>query len=226
MRPLTSGAIGEASRLLGRAFVDDPFIGHLLPDARRRRLAFPPFFRSVIHQQVGLGTAWVCEQEGRMVGVAAWFPPDPPLSGPLARLRAGSNTAMVRGIFPRASAQLLRTFAGLDAHHPSVPHWYLAFIGVEPQAQRSGLGRALLEPALTRADTTKTPCYLETPYPETHAFYKNNGFELTAELHPVAGAPPVWTMTRPAQSASPVEPDDQANLDQLRTYEAWRNTGG
>ena len=202
VRQLASGEIGDASHLLGRAFVDDPFIGHLLPDARRRQMAFPPFFRSVIHQQVELETVWVCEQEGRMVGVAAWFPPDPPPCGSLARLRAASNTAMVRGIFPRASAQLLRTFAGFDAHHPTGPHWYLAFIGVEPHAQGSGIGRALLEPALTQADSDQTPCYLETPYPETHAFYNRNGFELTTELHPIAGAPPVWTMTRPAQNTS------------------------
>jgi len=161
-----------------------------------------------------------------MMGVAAWFPPDPEPCGSLARLSAAVNTAMVRGIFPRASAQLLRAFAGFDVHHPAVPHWYLAFIGVEPQAQGTGIGRALLEPALTQADNDQTPCYLETPYPETHAFYNNNGFELTAELHPVAGAPPVWTMTRLAQSASPVEPDDQANLDRLRIYEARRDTGG
>ena len=67
MRQLASGAIGEASRLLGRASVDDPFIGHLLPHARRRRLAFPPFFRSVIDQQVGMGTVWVCSWVGAPV---------------------------------------------------------------------------------------------------------------------------------------------------------------
>lgn len=226
VRQLAPGEIGEASRLLGRAFVDDPFIGHLLADGRRRRLAFPPFFRSVIHQQVGLGTVWACEQNGRLAGVAAWFPPDPEPCGRFARLRAASNTAVVRGIFPLASAELLRAFSGFDAHHPTVPHWYLAFVGVEPRAQGTGIGSALLEPALTQADNGQKLCYLETPYPETHALYMKHGFELTTELRPVAGAPPVWTMTRPTQNASATATDEQATLNELRAYEAWRNTGG
>jgi len=109
---------------------------------------------------------------------------------------------------------------------PAVPHGYLASTGVEPRAQGAGIGRALLEPALTKDDKSQTLCYLGTPYPETHAFYAKSGFELTTELQPVAGAPSVWTMTRPAQNASPAEIDDQARLDELRVCEAWPNMGG
>ena len=222
MRALRASEIGRASHLLARAFVADPFLGYLLPGARRRQLAFLPFFRSAIRHQVELGTVWVCEQDGRMVGVSAWFPPDSAPPGTRTRLRTAANTALIRGLFPRASGRLLNTFAGFDAHHPTVPHWYLAFIGVDPDAQGCGIGRALLGPAIEEADRDGLPCYLETPYPETHLFYNRNGFELTAELHPVDGAPPVWTMTRPTQTV-PAQIEDP---DAVRVYEAWRDTGG
>jgi hypothetical protein len=49
---------------------------------------------------------------------------------------------------------------------------------------------------LERADREHRICYLETPFPDTRAFYRKLRFADTAELRPVAGAPPIWTMTR------------------------------
>jgi hypothetical protein len=49
---------------------------------------------------------------------------------------------------------------------------------------------------LEQADREGCLCYLETPFPDTRTFYRKLGFADTTELHPVAGAPPIWTMTR------------------------------
>ena len=76
---------------------------------------------------------------------------------------------------------------------------------VEPGAQGRGVGHLLLEPALASADSEGTSCYLETPFEQTHPFYKKHGFEITRELHPISAAPPVWTMTRPPQNAHRTE---------------------
>jgi ribosomal protein S18 acetylase RimI-like enzyme len=45
-------------------------------------------------------------------------------------------------------------------HHRDVPpaHWYLMVIGVAPEACGRGLGRALIEPIMNRADATGLPC--------------------------------------------------------------------
>jgi ribosomal protein S18 acetylase RimI-like enzyme len=52
-------------------------------------------------------------------------------------------------------------------HHRDVPHahWYLMVMGVAPEACGQGLGRALLEPIMNRADAAGLPCYLETAQP-------------------------------------------------------------
>jgi GNAT superfamily N-acetyltransferase len=105
-------------------------------------------------------------------------------------------------LFPRASPRLLAGFAALAQRHPPLTHWYLAFVGVEPRWQRHGFGRALLAPALSKADAAGIPCYLETPFPDTRAFYVRLGFKDGEQLHPVEGAPPIWTMTRPAARAN------------------------
>ena len=54
----------------------------------------------------------------------------------------------------------------------------------------------VLTPVLERADRDREVCYLETPFPDTRAFYRKLRFDETAELRPAVGAPPIWTMTR------------------------------
>jgi GNAT superfamily N-acetyltransferase len=96
---------------------------------------------------------------------------------------------VVRLLFPRASQGLFQGFATLEHFHPGDPHWYLAFVGIEPTIQSRGVGRALLSPVLETADRTTTLCYLETPFPRTHAFYERLGFRHHAEHDAFVGAP-------------------------------------
>ena len=84
--------------------------------------------------------------------------------------------------------------------YPNAPHWYLAFTGVDVGEQGHGIGANLLSPVLALADETSTLCYLETPFPRTHAFYQRLGFTITSATHPFSGAPTLWTMTRLPQS--------------------------
>lgn len=204
IRQLRRSEAGPAARLLARAFAADPFIGHFMRNPRRRRFALPSFFAGVLHELIGSETVYASEVDGRLAGVAAWLPPEPeaPSSGDHRRARLASTR--VRILFPRAAPHVWAGFDTLGAHHPNDPHWYLAFIGIEPGIQRRGLGRQLLEPVLQRADRESRLCYLETPFPETRSFYRRLRFDDCAELHPVAGAPTIWTMTRqPKETASP-----------------------
>ena len=70
----------------------------------------------------------------------------------------------------------------MEQFHPADPHWYLAFVGVEPTIQSHGIGRTLLAPVLKLADQTETLCYLETPFPRTHEFYERLGAKRIDDL--------------------------------------------
>jgi GNAT superfamily N-acetyltransferase len=109
---------------------------------------------------------------------------------------------VVRALYPRAARELFDGFANLERLHPSMPHWYLMFVGIDVGLQSQGLGSRLLAPVLQRADSAGTLCYLETPFRRTHAFYERLGFELTSESHPFRGAPSLWTMIRKPRSGS------------------------
>jgi GNAT superfamily N-acetyltransferase len=196
VRQIRRGEVAAAALLLARAFAADPFIGHFMADPRRRRLALPPFFAAVLHELIESQAVYVSEHAGSLAGVAAWLPPEPETPSRGARWRSRLASARVQLLFPRSASHLRAGFDALGEQHPREPHWYLAFVGIDPDEQRRGLGRRLLQPVLDQADRTGDLCYLETPFPETRAFYRKLRFDETAELRPVAGAPPVWTMTR------------------------------
>jgi len=196
IRVLQSRELRAASHLLARAFDLDPFIGYFFADQGRRRLALPPFFRAVLHQLADSHAIFACEMDNRLTGVAAWLPPEPVEATRRSAWQASIASMELRILFPRATAEVLAGFEELGQRHPANPHWYLAFVGIEPGRQGRGLGSSLLAPVLQRADEAGVACYLETPFPETRAFYGRLGFDDTEELRPVPGAPPVWTMTR------------------------------
>jgi GNAT superfamily N-acetyltransferase len=188
---LSGAEVGPASRLLARAFADDPVITHYLYDRLRRRVAFPAFFRAVLEELLPAGHICAAHDRAGLIGVAAWKPPDAPDPDAAARRAAALQLRLVRMMFPRASRGLFAGFAALEHFHPDAPHWYLAFVGVEPALQNRGVGRVLLAPVLKIADETTTPCYLETPFARTHPFYERLGFARHAEPNPFVGAPRV-----------------------------------
>jgi GNAT superfamily N-acetyltransferase len=194
--------VDRASQLLSRAFAADPIITFYLR-GRRRKIAVPLFFAAVLEQMLPSGHVYVARVNGRLVGAAAWLPPDivePPDS---AKRRAQRHQQHVQRLFPRTSRDLYAGFSALEEFHPTEPHWYLAFVGVEPSRQSRGLGRALLEPALRLADAACCCCYLETPFPLTHVFYERLGFARQAEHNPFPGAPQgVVTFLRKPRSAT------------------------
>ena len=181
--------VAPASKLLARAFADDPIITHYLKDGLRNRVALPAFFRAVLEEILPAGHVYAAHNEGKLVGVAAWMPPDPPELRYANQVAANLQKWIVRIMFPCASRQLFAGFAALEQFHPSEPHWYLAFVGVEPLFQTHGVGQAILSPVLKIAEETGASCYLETPFPRTYAFYERLGFNRQNKLNPWVGAP-------------------------------------
>jgi ribosomal protein S18 acetylase RimI-like enzyme len=89
---------------------------------------------------------------------------------------------------PEHLDDLLATFEKMDEWHPEEPHWYLPLIGVEPNAQRRGLGAALMHHAIARSDRDGLPAYLESTNPRNISLYKRYGFEVMGEIQIGAGS--------------------------------------
>ena len=75
------------------------------------------------------------------------------------------------------------------------PCWYLNGIRVDPSAQRTGLGSALIDHMLARIDDDGLPAFLDTSAPDNLGYYERFGFRVTAESTLPNGTP-LWGMTR------------------------------
>jgi GNAT superfamily N-acetyltransferase len=86
----------------------------------------------------------------------------------------------------------------VDKLHPSKPHYYLEYIGVEPEYQRKGVGSAILQHLCETADKKQVGCYLENANPINTPYYQRFGFQITHQKE-IIGIP-TWFMWRsPAQ---------------------------
>jgi GNAT superfamily N-acetyltransferase len=174
----------------------DPIFSYYLPQDSQRAQVFRAFFNDLVRAHIRFGHVHAAMMDKNLVAAAIWRPPDAGESTAKDRRRQTLTEKRVRAIDPKAAAALLEGFAGLESGHPAEPHWYLFFAGVEPEMQGRGIGSRLLAPVLEMADRSRAPCYLETPFPRTHEFYRRLGFAIITEGHPFVRAPTLWTMIR------------------------------
>jgi len=186
----------RASRLLARAFAEDPVITHFLYDPLRRLIAYPAFFRAVLEELLPCGHVYAARDRDDLIGVAAWKPADAPPPAPATRAVIERQLRLIRLLFPRASQGLFQGFAALEHVHPADPHWYLAGIGVDPSAQRQGVGTALLAPGLAAAERAGLPAVLLTNNEGNLPFYERHGFEIVRKDETPKGGPQAWAMVK------------------------------
>lgn len=194
VRRATADELPRLARVLARAFHDDPPTAWVISDVVRRRQLLERSFLLYLRK------LWFpqneCYTTAQLAGVAAWELPGHWKVGPLTQLRLAPAMLRING---RVLPRILRALAALEADHPSEPHYYLPFVGVDPEWQGRGLGAGLLQPILDRCDRDGVPAYLEASTPRNRALYARHGFEVTAEFHIGKGSPPVWRMWRAAK---------------------------
>ncbi|MEV8585805.1 GNAT family N-acetyltransferase [Streptomyces sp. NPDC051180] len=176
------------SRVLTRAFDDDPMMRWFFPDEPSRATALERYFTTLFTRQYVLHG--VCERTD--AAAAFWVTPE-------AQAKAVPDAETIRRL-----TEILGDRAGLfaeavrtaSAHTPQEPHWSLALIGADPAAQGLGQGSALLRSGLAKADATGMPAYLESSKESNLPVYEHFGFAVREELRLPGGGPTLWGMWR------------------------------
>ena len=184
--------LGEASDVLARAFQDDPAWVWLIPDAEKRRRLLPWLFR--VGFDVTAAEVWTTS--GMVRGAARWLPPGRPPMRVGPTLKALMTTPFRLGSAMGPFLAYGRAVEALRAEAAPGPHWYLAGIGVDPSAQRRGIGAALLQPGLAAAARDGVPVVLLTNNEVNLAFYERHGFEVVRDEPTPKDGPHAWAMVK------------------------------
>jgi len=192
--------LDAAGEVLGRAFHDDPLNLYIFPDEEKRRRVLPWMLRTATHYAQRHGE--VHTTPDNVEGAAVWLPPGGTAISNLRMLMAGMwRVPFKAGL--GATSRFMRMSSHLDKRHEhdvQGRHWYLMILGVEPERQGQGVGGALIQPVIARAEGDGLPCYLETMKEINVTFYRKHGFAVVSEGDiPDDGGPHYWTMRRDPQ---------------------------
>lgn len=179
VREVALGDEPSAAQLLARAFRDNPINCAVIgSDPARRLRSNAAGSRAALESARGRALVLAAEREGALAGALVALPPGAyPLPPPSLRTQLRVLAAQGLGTARRWA----RVHFELDRAHPREPHWYLAMLGVDPDAQRRGVGGALLRAFLALVDADGAPSYLETDRRENLALYERAAYVVLGE---------------------------------------------
>lgn len=189
VRAITPGDVTDVSHVLARAFRDDPTHRWFFPSERAWRLFSHRSFAALMRQNLPQGTVLTTR---RREGGAIWGAPDAPEAGPLRQLLFAVRFLP---LFGRRVPLVMRGLRAIEMAQPREPHWYLGVLGSDPPHQGKGVGSALIEPVLRRADADRAAAWLEASRPENVPYYQRFGFDVKCEI-PLPEGPTVYGMRR------------------------------
>ena len=176
-----------------RAFVDDPFISWAVRADEGRTAAYRRLFDLFVRRfSLPYGHVFITP---RLDGAALWVPPGCWKQGSLDQVKQLPDWLAIVDL--RRIPDVFGAITTLLSKHPTEPHYYLPFVGVDPSAQGQGIGSDLLRPVLGWCDTLRLGAYLENTNARNLVFYERLGFRVLEALVLAPEGPTVWRMWRP-----------------------------
>jgi GNAT superfamily N-acetyltransferase len=174
--------------LLADAFVTNPL--HVSAFGAHRIDQNRLFFRLGLRHMF-VGHAFVALVNDRVHGYVHFNPSPHCLPAPEEIPTAAATLLKPLG---EAIPWVVRWFTRWCHLDPQRPHVHLGPIGVAPQAQRRGIGTALMNRYIEYLEQEHCEGYLETDRPENVEFYKKFGFVVHREEQLIGT--PTWYMGR------------------------------
>jgi Acetyltransferases len=188
----------KAAAVIAASFYDYPMFTFYFPNPAERSRDLPWYLGNVLNCALRYGEVYTTPE---LSGVLFTLPPGHTRISLWEYILNGFLPTPLRmGTKKYAETDECEAFVG-DIHEEimqSRPHYYLWGLAIDPQHKRTGVGTALLQPVLAKADAEKLPFYLETHDERNVAYYQRFGFTLArATVIPKYGLD-VYCMVREA----------------------------
>ena len=198
VRVLKAGDTTAAGALLAASHSNYPAFRTLFPDPQVRSRVLLAFQTAAVRDATADGSAVGAFLTDQLAGVALWQPPGRFPLNAIRKARMTPALARVAIAAPRAFPRFARSGAALEKMFPAEPVWYLEALGVHPNAQRRGVGAALLAAGLAIVDGDQLTCHLHTSDHANVEYYRRWGFELTQPAFSAGrDGPTYYGMSRP-----------------------------
>ena len=198
LRIATARDVPRLAGVLADAFTNDPVYTWILPRGLRLKQRLRTMFTAEM-EQYGLangGTVWTTrEYDGAVVEL-------PPGAWEMPTSMTGKDALRWLRAFGTRLPLAIRVQKAMEERHLREPHFYARVIGVRTARQGQGVGSALMQPTLRRADSAGLPTYIEASSQRSAALYERLGFVHMNVLELPEGGPPVWLMRRPRAGSS------------------------
>lgn len=187
----TPADIEHAVSCLATAFANDPITGFLLQTGPGSRERVARFFSLLMRARIELGMPVLVAQDAATIRGATMGYTTARPTWPIAVTEEWDRFEKdVPGLPDRMAVYDEIAEKGM----PSLPHYYLGVIGVDPAMHGLGIGAQLLDAFCDRSasDPLSGGVYLETANPANVRFYERAGFVVTGQG--ALGSATLWCM--------------------------------
>lgn len=186
IKTATESDEARVTDVLVLAFSTDPGARWTWPDPHKYLTHFREFVKALGGKAFTHNSAYYIEG---YAAASLWLPPN-----------VHPDEEVMSTLFQRTAAEAVqndsaKVFEKMVSYHPSEPHWYLPFIGVDPFLQGNGFGSALLKHALIACDRDDKLAYLESSNLRNVPLYERHGFDVLGEIQ-IGTSPTIVPMLR------------------------------
>ena len=179
---LSKKHIHLASKVLSRAFQNDPVLRWQIPNTNKRLAQIHTFWKLSLRIGIKYGEAYATSEN--LEGIAIWRPPKNVNISYWTFVRHGGYRIPFK--FGVDTAKRMSFFQAVNNSirdiYMKVPYWYLDVIAVDPRYQGRGFARMLMNPMLKRIDKEKLPIWAETNLKRNVIFYEHFDFKILEEI--------------------------------------------
>ncbi len=169
------------SKLFERVFFNWPVAVVIMPDEEIRRTKGHYFYALSIRHLIKYGEAYA--PSPKIEGVAMWVHSDYNELSTWQMIKFGALKALYKlGAKTMKRGEIWMEFVEKNnAELIEEPHYHLAWLAVEPELQKKGIGTELMYALLKKFTKENIKCFLDTQDKQNIDYYRRFGFNLIHE---------------------------------------------